>query len=131
LQGFPEDWTIGAERIVKSSFRWKLVGNAVTVNVCEWIAGGLKHPCDVRPGLIHEHGSGRWPDSAYGSKGKVWRVEGAFGPFARSSLAEFLKHPVKPLSHRAITGFISRAEKGNLNYPEGFISALEKYANTL
>ena len=35
FQGFPVDWTKAAEEIAKPSVRWKLVGNAVTVNTVE------------------------------------------------------------------------------------------------
>ena len=40
LQGFPDDWTqIGsAEKPTADSHRYKQLGNAVTVNVAEWIA---------------------------------------------------------------------------------------------
>jgi len=131
MQGFSENWTSAAEQVVKSSFRWKLVGNAVTVNVCQWIAEGLLEPSEKGPKAFHPHNTNRWPDAAFGKKGKVWRVDGAYGPFRRASLAEFLKYPTKPLSHRAVTGFIGRAVKGNLKYPNGFIKALEKYAKNL
>ena len=33
LQGFPADWTRPAEAVARSSHRWKLVGNAVTVDM--------------------------------------------------------------------------------------------------
>lgn len=131
LQGFTEHWTIAAENVVKPSYRWKLVGNAVTVNVCKWIAEGLIAPTDVGPSAFHPHNTSKWPDAAFGEKGKVWRVDGAYGPFNRTSLTSFLKYPTKPLSHRAVTGFIGRALKGNLKYPDGFIKALEEYSKTL
>ena len=39
LQGFPDDWTqIGREKPTADSHRYKQLGNAVTVNVAEWIA---------------------------------------------------------------------------------------------
>jgi DNA (cytosine-5)-methyltransferase 1 len=131
MQGFSENWTSAAEQVVKSSFRWKLVGNAVTVNVCKWIAEGLLVPSEVGPKVFHPHTANKWPDAAFGEKGKVWRVDGAYGPFNRASLISFLKYPIKPLSHRAVTGFIGRAQKGNLKYPDGFIDALIKYSKTL
>src|SRR5438093_10799025 len=37
LQGFRSDWTRPAERVARAGTRWKLVGNAVTVPVAEWI----------------------------------------------------------------------------------------------
>lgn len=131
LQGFAEHWTSAAEQVVKPSFRWKLVGNAVTVNVCQWIAEGLMTPSDMGPLVFHSHNTNKWPDAAFGERGKVWRVDGAYGPFNRVSLSSFLKYPTKPLSHRAVTGFIGRALKGNLKYPDGFIEALTKYSRTL
>ena len=38
LQGFPEDWTIAANANGRTSRRWALVGNAVTVPVAAWVA---------------------------------------------------------------------------------------------
>ena len=39
LQGFPDGWTqIGEGKPTADSHRYKQVGNAVTVNVAEWIA---------------------------------------------------------------------------------------------
>lgn len=131
MQGFAADWTSAAEQVVKPSLRWKLVGNAVTVNVCKWIAEGLLAPSDTGPNVFHPHNTNRWPNAAFGEKGKVWRVDGAYGPFDRASLASFLKYPVKPLSNRAVVGFIGRAQKGNLKYPDGFIEALIRYSETL
>jgi len=131
MQGFAEHWSSAAEQVVKPSYRWKLVGNAVTVNVCQWIAEGLITPSEVGPKVFHPHNTNRWPDAAFGEKGKVWRVDGAYGPFNRASLSSFLKYPTKPLSHRAVMGFIGRALKGNLKYPHGFIKALEDYAQSL
>jgi DNA (cytosine-5)-methyltransferase 1 len=44
LQGFPDDWTqIGThEKPTADSHRYKQLGNAVTVNVAEWIARRIK-----------------------------------------------------------------------------------------
>jgi DNA (cytosine-5)-methyltransferase 1 len=131
MQGFPEQWTSAAEQVVKPSYRWKLVGNAVTVSVAQWIAEGLREPSDVGPESTHPHEARKWPDAAFGEKGKVWRVDGAYGPFNRTPLSTFLKYPTKPLSHRAVMGFIGRAMKGNLRYPHGFLEALTNYSGTL
>jgi DNA (cytosine-5)-methyltransferase 1 len=131
LQGFSEEWTRAAEEVVKPSFRWKLIGNAVTVNVCKWIAAGLRTPPATGPSTYHRHGKDAWPPAAFGEKGKAWCVEGTYGPFSQSSLSSFLKYPAKPLSYKAVMGFIGRAAKGNLKYPAGFIEALKTYARTL
>src|SRR5213076_10234 len=37
LQGFETDWTKPAEKVVRPSLRWKLVGNAVSVPVAAWL----------------------------------------------------------------------------------------------
>ena len=44
MQGFPADWTKAAEDVAKPSSRWKLVGNAVTVDTVSWIANKMIHP---------------------------------------------------------------------------------------
>lgn len=131
IQGFSENWTCAAETVVKQSYRWKLVGNAVTVNVCKWIADGIGNLSICPPLNFSQHASAKWPDAAFGGKGKMYIVNGAFGPFDRITLSSFLKYPTKPLSHRAVTGFIGRALKGNLKYPEGFIEGLKSYAESL
>lgn len=39
LQGFPDGWTqIGTDKPTADTHRYKQLGNAVTVNVAEWIA---------------------------------------------------------------------------------------------
>jgi DNA (cytosine-5)-methyltransferase 1 len=131
LQGFPDSWTQPAEEVVKSSFRWKLVGNAVTVDVCKWIAEGLAAQTDTAPPKALPLTSSKWPEAAFGEKGKVWTVVGHYGPVRRIGLSSFLSHPLKPLSKRAVSGFINRAMKGSLKYPTGFIDALSAYNGTL
>src|SRR5262245_36225506 len=51
LQGFIEGWTAPAAEVqgVRQSHRWKLVGNAVSVSVAEWIGRRLADP------------TGQWP----------------------------------------------------------------------
>lgn len=44
LQGFPADWTQPAETVARKSVRWKLVGNAITVDVANWIGLRLVLP---------------------------------------------------------------------------------------
>jgi DNA (cytosine-5)-methyltransferase 1 len=131
MQGFTENWTNAAEEVVRSSLRWKLVGNAVTVNVCQWIAEGLLDPSEALPEVYTAHCGKKWPDAAFGEQGRVWRVDGTYGPLRRASLSSFLRYPTKPLSHRAVTGFIGRAQRGNLKYPGGFIEALIRYSRSL
>lgn len=42
-------------------------------------------------------------------------------------IGEFLWHDPKLLSYKAVSGFLKRANKGNLNYPSGFLDAIEKF----
>ena len=45
LQGFPAGWTQQSDAVSsRKGTRWKLVGNAVTVGVSEWVAGRLASP---------------------------------------------------------------------------------------
>src|SRR3546814_17772886 len=43
LQGFPAGWTQAANG-VNSRLRWRLVGNAVSVPVAEWVARRIVEP---------------------------------------------------------------------------------------
>lgn len=43
LQGFPDNWTLYAadNKIIADSYRYNMMGNAVCVNVAEWIGGRI------------------------------------------------------------------------------------------
>jgi DNA (cytosine-5)-methyltransferase 1 len=131
LQGFRPNWTAAAERVAKSSSRWKLVGNAVTVNVCQWIAKGLVSPGGTFVDDRKLHDLSYWPPAAFGEKGKVWTVSGLYGPSNRVPLSTFLRYGSQGLSKRAVEGFLKRARSGRLRYPEGFLELLTAYGKTL
>ncbi|BET65910.1 DNA cytosine methyltransferase [Opitutales bacterium ASA1] len=135
LQGFPEDWTLPAEAIVRRSFRWKLVGNAVSVPVAGWIGRLLASPspgAEVRTRSLDT--TGGWPTAACGGPGRaprealvsMWPVN-----VPRGSLVEFLRHEPKPLSLKAASGFLARFRAGRLRRPDGFLAALERHVETL
>ena len=71
MQGFPRGWTdmeaFGARR---NGPRWKLVGNAVTVGVSEWVARRLADPGDVLCDEELWDGAGTWPTAAWGRTGR-------------------------------------------------------------
>ena len=48
----------------------------------------------------------------------------------RQPLAKFLSRKPAPLSHRAVSGFLSRLKRGNLRYPSEFLHALEKHKSS-
>ena len=109
LQGFTPGWTRPAERVGRSSFRWSLVGNAVTKPVAGWIGKRLR-----RPGL-YDRGrdaavltTDDWPRAA--------RLDGAMRREVRiSSFPTWLRRtPLTPASIRQGDGRISFAHREEL-----------------
>lgn len=130
LQGFAEDWTAPAARVAKPSWRWSLVGNAVTVPVAAWLAGRLVEP----NGYDRERDralplAGRWPRAAR-FDGRI-RYAVAINDFpvwrGRPSLDRFLRHAGEPLSARATAGFLERTNRSSLRFPAGFREALRTH----
>jgi DNA (cytosine-5)-methyltransferase 1 len=131
LQGFPADWTacVGTDRRALGR-RWKLVGNAVTSGVAEWVGRSLGH---VSSGNSHRGAElprgTAWPDAAWGDDSTRRRIDISAFPVRgdHPALAEFLEHPGVPLSARATSGFLSRARAGSLRFRPGFLDALEAH----
>lgn len=132
LQGFPADWTLPATSVTKEGHRWKLVGNAVAVPMLQWVGERLASKSDefsdlsgVRP-LVRR---GSWPSCAWNVGGLRMTADVSMWPrhTPRLSLAEFLQHAPKPLSLRATAGFLERTGRGSLNFPDGFIAAIERH----
>lgn len=134
LQGFPPDWTLPAEEVTKPSNRWKLVGNAVTVNTVEWIANKIlspqKYDYSKDLDLIIKKS---WPKSAWGIDGI--RKESVAGKYPsdtnRASLIEFLQFPRKPLSLKAAKGFQKRLYEGGMHAPQYFKEAIQHHIEQL
>lgn len=127
LQGFPVGWTAPANGSGGRSPEWRLVGNAVSVPVAQWVAGRIKAPGEV---LEFEHVPIRrghlWPDAG-------WNVgEGRTGIVASDrpisvntpSISTIRSSKWTRLSDRALDGFINRAVAGGLWTPRGFLTAL-------
>lgn len=130
LQGFPTDWTQPAEEVARKGQRWKLVGNAVSVPVAEWIGRRLREPGKV---LDFETAALKprtpWPTAAWNvGPGRV-RVAASEWPVRRKqqSLSTFLRYPPAPLSAKATAGFLSRAEVAPLNFDDGFLDAIRAH----
>ncbi len=135
LQGFPRGWTLPAEANARRSVRWRLVGNAVSVSVVEWLASRLSAPSyydDSADGPLRTDCT--WPDAAWGSA-TSGRFKSAASHYPHGAqlpeLAAFLANEMTPLSRRATQGFLGRARKGNLRYPHGFLARLEQHAERL
>ena len=130
LQGFPTDWTLPAvEMGLRKGARWKLVGNAVSVPVAEWLGAQL-----AAPGTWRATGStsveGAWPTAAWGSDDGAYAVDVSQWPLddhARPSLLDFLEFEAVPLSARATAGFLERTTRSSLNFPEGFIDDVAQH----
>ena len=128
LQGFPRRWTailrtLGAER-----FRWRLVGNAVSVPVAAWIGRRLLEPgnYDSRNDVLMD-GTERWPKAAWSmGNGRMVSAVSEYPVYnRRGTLSAFSTDKWPDLSTRALRGFVSRARDGYLKYPQGFLEALE------
>jgi DNA (cytosine-5)-methyltransferase 1 len=128
LQGFEAGWT-DLEFDTRRSPRWRMVGNAVSVPAATWLARRMKEPgiildLPVRP--LDE--APPWPSAAHGKAGERFAVEASEYPIRAQtpSIEEFRDDRWKPLSARALRGFITRAREGGLRFPSGFLSALDE-----
>lgn len=137
LQGFPADWTLPSEAVVRRGHRWKMVGNAVCAKASEWLGeviGRLDEATSV-PRLECEFDQEKgWPTAAFGGpKSPRQTVEISKWPAScpRVSLASFLQFPTKDLSLRATEGFMKRLEKGRLRYRPEFWLALERHRESM
>ena len=137
LQGFDVDWTAPAldGDSVRPGHRWKLIGNAVSVPVAEWVGARLAAPGsfdEARVGELLEPGT-PWPRAAFGLKGRVYRVDVSTWPVHVPSLplSQFLKYPLKPLSARAAAGFYSRADSSRLRFQDGFLDDIRRHASRM
>ena len=134
FQGFPEDWTKPAEDIARASSRWKLVGNAVTVDVVRWIANKILSPesYDSSKDKVLKLGA-KWPAAAWGGNGKIYISSSSAYPVSREeiSLKDFLNYPCKPLSLKAAKGFEHRLNIGTVRCPQYFRDTIHQYVKKL
>jgi DNA (cytosine-5)-methyltransferase 1 len=130
LQGFPEDWTKPAEHVGRASWRWSLVGNAVTVPVAEWLGHRLACPGTYDPSRDRAlPPGGRWPRAARFDGKTRHAVEISAFPVwrDRAPLTEFLQFPGGLLSARATAGFLERTTRSRLHFVEGFRERLHMH----
>lgn len=132
MQGFPPGWTLPTTTGgAREGFRWKQVGNAVCVPMSEWLGHRLADPGEPVPGDWSVKLTGRrWPLAAYGENGQSWIAPVGMRPLNETfALRKFLDLPLKPLSHRATTGFLSRAARSTtLRFADGFLESLRDHA---
>jgi len=135
MQGFAENWTGPAEKVAKRNFRWKLVGNAVSVPAAEWVGRRLAAGPTAVDLRVHTFDKKKkWPNAAFGGpRQSSLGVDISMWPqiVKREPLTEFLRHEPKLLSHKATAGFISRLRSGSLHFPGEFLVALERHAERM
>ncbi|MEP7023015.1 MAG: DNA (cytosine-5-)-methyltransferase [Actinomycetota bacterium] len=103
--------------------RWRLVGNAVTVGVSQWLGTRLVAPGEHDPSGDTVVTDGRWPAAAWGSGGTVHRVPVSMWPVRAPyvPLLSVVDHQsAKALSNRAARGFCSRMERSKLRFDGQF-----------
>jgi DNA (cytosine-5)-methyltransferase 1 len=132
LQGFDPGWTASAP----ARDRWKLVGNAVSTRVAQWVGEQLVRRDEAQGGVWQESlipDEGPWPIAARSVGGKRWAV--AVSEFPRRAPAHrqqtlaalLLEHGSEPLSYRATKGFRDRLVRSHLRYRVDFLQALEDH----
>lgn len=131
LQGFSRGWTKAAATSSKGA-RWKLVGNAVTVGVSEWLGRRLLQQDEYDYSLGRRVLNERWPLAAWGADGQVHESPVSMWPI-RSSYTHLLdvvdEHQARPLSHRATAGFYSRMQKAHLRFDDRFRTDVSDHAD--
>lgn len=130
LQGFERGWTASAQNGSRNGPRWKLIGNAVTVGVADWLVDRLYNPGDVVVESLPLKPGSRWPDAAYGINGKVWEFKATHWPVQTEyqHLTDVLTtETLTPLSHRATSGFFERALRSKLRFNPQFIADVKAH----
>ena len=132
IQGFPAKWTSALRNQRDGRSRWRLVGNAVSVPVAEWLGNRLNNPGDYdnKGDIEFDRGRG-WPNAAWSMDGQRMTANVSEYPLEkrRGRLSAFATDAWPELSERALAGFVLRAREGNLKYPNGFLEALEENLN--
>lgn len=134
MQGFDRGWTDVLPMGRKNGPRWKLVGNAVTTRVAQWVARRISEPGDPLVELDGPRVSAGWPTAAWGDRGNAHAV--SVSEFPTLAPYEHLSSVVDPnsatpLSGRAINGFQSRLLQGNLGRFEGFREDVARYREVM
>ena len=128
LQGFPSGWTSSLRDRTERRFRWRLVGNAVSVPVAEWLGQRLSVPgaYDDSDDVLLAPGA-PWPSAAWnmGERRMSSKVSECPLQRRRGRISAFATEKWPDLSKRALSGFVKRARDSRLRYPRGFLDALE------
>jgi DNA (cytosine-5)-methyltransferase 1 len=130
LQGFDRGWTQAAESSRSNGPRWKLVGNAVTVGVSQWLGSRLLSPGEhdrTNGTLVSD---GRWPLAAWGGDGQVFRANTSMWPIRlpyRHILEVVAHESARPVSYRGAAGFHSRMLRSRLRFDKVFMADVAEH----
>jgi len=135
LQGFEAEWTKPAEAIgARIGHRWKLVGNAVTVDVAEWVGRRLIQPgkfgCSWADSRLPV--GAPWPRAAWGERRARYAAPLSTFPVRKpmTPISDFMPRDARrDLSVRAATGFLARLRTGSLRMRDQawFVERLERH----
>ncbi len=131
MQGFEEGWTEVATQVTRAGHRWKLVGNAVTVDMAAWLGERLRAPSPSGREVVGAplRRTGAWPRAAWNVGDGPYAASISSYPMAiqRPALDEWLRYPGAPLSEKATRGFLSRTTTASLRFPPRFIDTVKKH----
>lgn len=130
LQGFPRGWTEPAQSVARAGLRWRLVGNAVSVPVAEWIGQRLRNPGTPLPRNERPlPANGKWPRVAWNVDGTRMTSDLSAWPVSRpyTDLSALISIDAPFLSQRATRGFLNRAERSSLRFPTGFLDLVRAH----
>jgi DNA (cytosine-5)-methyltransferase 1 len=135
LQGFQAGWTDPALTVagLREGQRWKLVGNAVSTRMSEWIGSRITNPAgDCWPESVEVNQGEKWPRAAWGDAHGTYAAPVSMWPVRNpyEHLENFLEH-ARPLSARATAGFLRRARSGSLRFAPGFLDDVEKHLDRM
>ena len=133
LQGFPVNWTLPAEEISKASIRWKLIGNAVTVDTIEWLAKKISKPKNYNSENDEPFiSNNNWPKSAWSMGNGMYVSNTSLYPQkGQTNLEDYITHDKHSLSLKASTGFLKRLDSGGLKHPDYFRQTIIEHINSI
>jgi len=136
LQGFARGWTSPAsDPRGRKGPRWKLVGNAVTVGVAEWLGRRLACPGSYDDSDAVRISSGdRWPSAAWGSAEGRWSSQLSMWPERRpyTHLRDLVHNDgLTPLTYRAAAGFLERTQRAKLRFDSDFILDVKRHVEAV
>lgn len=137
LQGFSDGWTIASETMrdrASERRRWRMVGNAVSVPMAEWVAQRIaaRLQSSEPPGKAFRK-SDKWPHAAWGRSGIRIGVDANRYPrsMAFTPILDFLREVPESLSLRATRGFRTRLQMSRLRYPPAFLEDLKYHERSV